>query len=135
VRLGIDGDAVEADHVVEHFPVAALLEGVEGHRLADQGIDDGIGEALHAPGGQPLGLDGEAPEGQPGQPFELVPRQLGPVDGGRLVGIEGGQQHSAEELLVRLGADGYAAAALQLPRVRLGTGRRSRCLSHNFLYR
>jgi hypothetical protein len=35
------------DHVVKHLLVAALLEGVQRDRLADQWIGDRIGETLH----------------------------------------------------------------------------------------
>jgi hypothetical protein len=35
------------DHVVEHFLVAALLEGVQRDRFPDERIGDGVGETLH----------------------------------------------------------------------------------------
>ena len=103
------------DHVVEHLLVAALLEGVQRDRFADQRIGDRVGEGLHAERGDAFGLDRDTPERQAGEAGELRAVERGPGDDRRFIGIVRVEQHAAEQLLVRVGANRNASGLVPPP--------------------
>ena len=105
VRLGRERDAVGRDEIGEHVFVAALLEGVELDRCAQQGIGSDRGKGGDIEPRPPFGLHGDIPDGQAHEAIARLRIELGPIDHRRFVGIEGVQQRPAEEGLVRVAAD------------------------------
>src|SRR5262245_22845366 len=104
-------DAVGLDEIREHVMVAALLEAVEFDRLAQERIENafGIGADVHARA--VLRLDRDVPDGERSEARLGLGLELRPVEHGGAVGVEGGEQHLAEEALMLLAAEADRAVA------------------------
>ena len=104
-RLRRERDAIGRHQIGQHQLVTPLLEAVELDRLLEQGIGDGFGIGLDAQTGLALGLDRDVPDRQADQTLARRGIERRPVNDGRLVGIEGVEQHAAEECLMLFAAE------------------------------
>src|SRR5439155_1683672 len=102
---GGDGNAVVREHAFQERGVTALLVGLHGDRLAQQGITLDLGHGVHARAGGALARHRLGPEGQRAQALEVAVAQLGPAHVAHLVGVEGVDELPAEERLVLGAAD------------------------------
>src|SRR6266478_180470 len=100
-----DGNAVVREHAFQERGVTALLVGLHGDRLAQQGIRLALGPGVHARAGSALARHRLGPEGQRAQALEVTVVQLGPAHIAHLVGVEGVDELPAEERLVLGAAD------------------------------
>ena len=93
----------------------ALLERIQRNCLPKERIPDEIGIALDAQPCAALGLHRNVPDRQADQPVAGILGQLGPIDDGRLVGIERIEKHSAKQRLMRFTADSNLARWIASP--------------------
>ena len=100
-----DGNAEVREHALQERRVAALLVGLHGDGLAQQGIAFDLGHGVHARAGGALARHRLGPEGQRAQALEVAVAQLGPAQLAHLVGLEGVDELPAEERLVLGAAD------------------------------
>src|SRR5690606_24233403 len=104
-RLGdrlLDLDVVAAEEMAQNPRVTRLLEGLEGHRLADLRIADGLGETVDHRAGVGLVRERFLPERDRAQAGEGFAVELRPSEVFGLVGSMRREELATEELLVCL---------------------------------
>jgi len=121
-------DAVGAHHVGEHVLVPPFFEAIERDRFLEELVAHRVAVGRDAKLRLAFGLHGDVPDRQRHQPIARVGIELRPVDDRRLIGIEGVEQHPAEQRLVLIAAqaESLRSACLALPHARRPIGVRDR---------
>jgi hypothetical protein len=85
--------------------VPCFLETLDLDRIPQQWVFDGLGIAKYPQACVTLGLHGDVPDRQGGEPVTRLGLEDRPIDDRWSVGIMGVEQHAAERPLMRLAAE------------------------------